>query len=194
MKFLALDASKRHEPFSYRGTDRSKPDYVDYLDISHPINQMWLEYIEKAASLSYGLDDLAELQNVIDQYAKLSPPQQFELVEATENNEPPKVGTKLLGFDLSLLFDYSLLSWGLEICSEHADDRGNATYKIIRPLICLIRNYFKPQLNRWGLFDARDEAQACLDCMMALQKIHPNLWEADEDIFYVVGVWTTSDE
>ena len=186
MKFLALKEPVIYGNPTYRGTERIDPYYVSSLDIEHPVNQAFLRYASRVGI--YDLDDIDELQNVIKLYDQLIPPEHYEFVEITEADESPKICTNLLGFDLVHLFHQSLLSSGMHFSEKHP--RTTDLDKLAYPLLCLIESFFQPQLNNFGLFTTLHDAEFCLECMMAVQALRPNLWEAEEDRFRVVGIWT----
>jgi hypothetical protein len=58
----------------------------------------------------------------------------------------------------------------------------------LQPLLRLVREHFQPLLNANGLFADGATAEFCLACMMALQRVRPNLWENDDVVFDVVGL------
>ena len=151
--------------------------------------QAFFEYLKARDELSV-VSDLAKAQKLVDIYSQLEPPQYYEVVEVSEGpNEPISKG-EFLGFDLSCALHFSLLSWGLNLCREPSTELPeNDMLQVINPLICLVERYFKPQLNGNLLFNRYDTANFCLECMMTLQRIRPNLWESDTAKFEIVGLW-----
>jgi hypothetical protein len=185
LKILALS----HQTSGYRGTDRSSPHYYDAVEQSHPVNQAFLNYVDFQDKLLTS-SDLVQTANLVQLYEQLDPPQHFEIVEVTKEDEKPQTQSDLLGYDLSGYFHYSLLAYGFKLCAQTTvvlppDD----IYWTIVPLVCLIEHHFKPRLNANSLFSEYAGARFCLDCMMALQKIRPELFESPTYQFDVVGVW-----
>jgi hypothetical protein len=64
---------------------------------------------------------------------------------------------------------------------------------ILKPLLRLTTEHFKPKLNANGLFDDEATARYCLEVMMAMQKLSPNLWEDEKFIFEIKGIWALNE-
>ncbi len=174
---------------SYRGTYRSTPHYVDNAGPEHEVNQLFRWYCDEGGDLGV-VHELEKARKLVAAYSRLDPPQHLEIIEVTTDSREPEVGGEFLGYDLSAGFNYSLLSWGLEIDREPPAElsRKDAPW-VLQPLLRLTKRYFQPQLNTNGLFEDYNTAQFCLDCMMALQKLRPGLWENEQVVFEIVGVW-----
>lgn len=173
---------------SYRGTYRAEPSYCEDLGEDHPVNQICRWHMEEGGQIGV-VHDLKKAQQLVTLYRNLRPPQKYDLLEVIRGEVPP-AGT-LLGYDLSSMLHYSLLSWGLRLveCSSITDV---ATRKVVGPIAELIERFFRPRLNPNGLFDDYATAKFCLDTMMALQAVHPNLWEDDKANFEIVGLCSTN--
>jgi hypothetical protein len=58
------------------------------------------------------------------------------------------------------------------------------------PLVVLAREHFRSLLNQNGLFDKSTDANFCLECFAALDKLRPGLWEnCPFEVYKVVGVY-----
>jgi hypothetical protein len=181
-------ASTEDHPI-YRGTDRMTPYYVDEVDQDHPVNQAFFWSIEEGGDLGI-VHDLHTARELVQLYRKIEPPQCFEIVQVVDQNDTLEDSAELLGFDIAAGFNYSLLGWHLEIDREPKPEwEHDQTLKTIQPLLKLVKAYFQPRLNVNGLFSDWSTAFFCLDCMMALQRVRPNLWENDDVVFDVVGLW-----
>lgn len=181
MKFAILGQPMQDAHPSYRGLDRETPTFVEYLPEAHPVNQAFLWYAH--AGVDGGLvDDMVQAQAAIAQYAVLTPPQYFELIEVTMGAARPNMGTVLLGYDIVAGY-YSVLSWGLTF------QETSTLPPAINTLTDLLGRYFRPRLNIHSLFANMETAQYCLACMEALQTFHPGLWEHERVQFAVVGLW-----
>ncbi len=102
----------------------------------------------------------------------------------------PLIDAEFLGYDLSCGFHFSLLAQGLEVSEEQKSSWAeDSKLRILLPLVQLIAAHFVPKLNANTLFDSCQDAEFCLKCMMALQKLYPNLWEGDKAVFEIVGLY-----
>lgn len=183
-------------PKNYRGLERYAPHYIERVDDDHKVNLLWDKYIH-TSNLSSIISDLDLCWEVVGAYSELDPPEEFEIIEITTDNESPltKQNT-FLGYDLVTSgLGSSLLSYGLKIYYDALVDRwenklsADDSYWIIKPLVQLVGEYFQSQLNENVLFDDFDLASYCLECMMALQTIRPNLYEGEGTTFVVAGIW-----
>jgi hypothetical protein len=173
---------------AYRGTDRVIPHHVDSLGEEHPVNQAFRWYCEEGGE--FGLvHDLARARELVRAYKKLQPSQHFEMIEVSSQRHYQPTGM-FLGFDLSAGYNSSLLSWGLDLSNvKPSEPIIDEKYILIQPLVRLIQEFFQKRLNSNGLFDDYEDASFCLSCMMALQRIYPDLWENEEVTFEIVGLW-----
>lgn len=194
MNLLILKCISSKESSQYRGTERITPYHIDELGDEHKVNKAFLEYCSEGNE--YGIvHNLTKAKELIEVYRQLDPPQHFEIVEVTADKYPPETQSKFLGFDLSSGYHYSLLSWGLDIDREPPDDMAiDDKFLTLQPLLRLTKKYFQPRLNLSGLFEDYDTANFCLECMLAMQKIRPGLWENDEVKFEVIGLWEVISE
>lgn len=187
------DGTKADSP-KYRGVDRSTPYYVDGLHDDAPVNQAFLRYVEDSGQSGI-IHDLDFAKELVKLYASLSPPQHFEIIEATMMNHPPKCGREFLGFDLSAGYHYSLLSWGLEIDRPSISGmHSDAELLSIEPLLKLVKSTFQSMLNDNGLFESTESSIYCLECLIALQNCRPQLFEDPSVVFQVVGLWRVGQE
>lgn len=177
---------------AYRGTCRSNPTHCDTIADEHSANVCFYWYL-KACDESFVVHDLRGAANLVECYRSLIPPQEFEIIEVVGGNDQPQVGGTLIGFDLSCAFCNSLLTGGLDISSHRDPSATNKTLETMQPLFRLLETQFRPKLNENGLFDDFATASFCLECMMAMQALLPNLWEHEEySDFEVVGVYQVS--
>ena len=186
MEFLVLGNNLERDCPAYRGTYRSSPYFLDDLSEDHPANQAFLVYVHAGSTLRT-VDDLTIAQRLVAEYSRLDPPQHFEVVALLRGRISDTDDT-FLGYDLSSGFHLSLLSRGLNIPANQKVWTENDSLRVLLPLARLVGSYFRPKLNANLLFDTYEDASFCLECMMALQKLHPNLWEGDEAVFDVVAL------
>jgi hypothetical protein len=113
----------------------------------------------------------------------------FEVVEVTDGELAPATRGTLIGFDISAGYNYSLLSWGLDIPSS----ASKLDWRV-RDLSELLCSHYAPLLNSNGLFDTARIALSCLSSMKALQGFSPNLFESGGlSEFKVTGVYRVPD-
>ena len=191
MKLLILGSPTTIEAPAYRGTERTTPFYHEELEEEHEVNQAFFWYCSEGGEegLVY---DLVKAKELVRAYRQLDPPQYFEVVTVNTRLTPPNEGvqSQFLGFDLSAGYRYSLLSWGLEIDRQPLPDLPeDDPYRTLQPLLRLVKSFFQKQLNSNGLFSDFHTANFCLECMMALQKIRPGIWENEDVEFEVVDLW-----
>lgn len=188
MKLKILE-HKILSPLSYRGVNRADPFYVDSVPDTHEVNQAFLHYLDIQDEQGL-VTDLDFCRHVIEVYKHWNPPQDFEIVEITQADQAPEysMGT-CLGFDIAFAAHHSLLSEGLLF--DNIPNPGSPADGLqdLLPLIKLVKDYFRPKLNENKLFADRTVAGFCLEAMLALQKIKPGLWENDQFIFEVIGIW-----
>ena len=184
-KYLILGNNKVDGYDKYKGTYRTTPYYVDNECEDSEVNQHFFWYVDEIEQFGF-LSNLEKTKKMVELYNKLASPIKFDLVRITESRHETRIEEEFLGFDLCDRYHYSLLSWNLDIgLKKYKNDK---ILKMIEPLINLVREYFKPVLNRYGLFDDIETAQFCLDCMMSLQDIRPGLWENEDFKFEVTGL------
>lgn len=193
MDLLILSQSTNSKSPAYRGTYRDVPHYVEGLGDDHEVNRAFFWYVGEGGERGV-IHDLQRAQQLVEAYSRLQPPKYFEIVEITKGSYPPTTKGEFLGFDLST-GHYSLLSWGLEIDHKPSDHLPiDDPLWILQPLLRLAKEYFQPRLNLNGLFDDYETANFCLNCMMALQKLRPGLWENEGVNFGVFGLQRVSTE
>lgn len=186
-KLLILGDPVNRAHTRYRGAYRRMPYYHDEFPEDHPVNQAFLWLVDEGGESGI-VGDLAKASNLVSVYHSWTG-EEFEIVEVVFPPEEPVVGSRLLGYDICNYW-YSLLSWGLEFeRSSELEVQRDPGMQIIDPLLQLLGEYFRPRLNGNGLFDDSETAAFCLECMMALQRVRPNLWENDTVVFNVVGLY-----
>lgn len=184
MKYLVLNdpgPTFYHAAF-YRGTDRKEPTYCNAVPDDHEINQLFRWYVERIGAVH----DLAKARRYAELCNAYFPSRHFEVIEATRGETTPTNNGQFLGFDISaggfgdsLIFN-ALLPGPATGVPEQA----------ILLLSDLIRRYFCPRLNGFGLFQTFGEASHCRKAMIALQSFHPGLYEGGNlDEFEVVGIY-----
>jgi hypothetical protein len=175
-------------PYNYQGVDRANPSYIWGLEDEHPANQAFF-WSTSVWDDGY-LHDLDKAKELVDIYARLEPPQFFEVVQITQDDESIDIPGDFLGYDIAS-FNYSVVSTGMGYCS--APDTLKRPDILAKPLICLIQKHFQPQLNENGLFAHYSVAKECLDCMTALHNLTPEseLWEMHHPTtqFKVAGLY-----
>jgi len=187
MRYLILDGQKyqsSHHFDSYRGTYRRGPTYCDAVSENHEVNQLFAWYLESEASGF--LQDLARACRYTKLLNEHFPGRHFEVIRVNEEEAISDDNAKFVGFDISLggggdsLIFLSLLFGPSASVPEEP----------VAVLSDLIRRYFYPKLNAFGLFRTFEEASHCRRAMIALQSFRPNLYEGgDLDRFKVTGVY-----
>lgn len=171
----------------YRGIVRETPGPLD--DLPEPVSSVYWQYIEQLSENSY-IENIDFAKKLVSIYNSLNPPQSFEIIEITHIKEDPKCNpVELLGFDIACAYSISILSWGLEIDNISSNSPYEELDIKLLPLYRLVKHYFQPLLNQNGLFDNSSLASECLEVLMSLQAIRPNLWEDENCSFQVWGLW-----
>jgi hypothetical protein len=187
MKYLIRDGQSypvSEASASYRGTDRNGPIYCDALPQNHEINKLFDWYLEETESGF--LQDLARARRYVALCNQHFPGKQFELIEVTDGKTTPTCGAQLLGFDIS----FGGVGDSLIFLALLAGPAPTLPEEPIELLSDLIRRYFFPKLNEFGLFPKFEDAAHCRRAMIALQSFHPNLYEGgDLEVFIVTGVY-----
>jgi hypothetical protein len=162
---------------NYRGTYRCHPYHCDAVSDSHKANQAFFWFVEAGGEIGV-VHDVAKALSLVAAYGELK--QRFEVIEVSQGRSTPVHNSEFLGVDLSCMFNYSLLASGLDFAPFHgASDRDDSLLQQIAPLIELVSRHYRPKLNSNGLFGNIEDAEHCLACMLALQRICPNLWEGE---------------
>jgi len=133
----------------------------------------------------HNVDNALQYAQLLNQFG-LPNYSQFEVIEVTDGNAPPKVGSQLLGFDLSADLNNSLLWWQFEPQPE-----VSALPPPIQEEVNSICKTYRPQLNSSGLFQTAETASKCLKAMDAVQGTCPFIYEAGElrQAYRVVGIY-----
>jgi hypothetical protein len=108
MKLRILRSVSALDSNIYRGTDRITPYYVDGLPDDHPVNQAFFWYCDEGGELGV-VHDLARARNLVELYRALETSQYFEIIQLVDWSEGDLDLEKLLGYDLSAGYNYSLL-------------------------------------------------------------------------------------
>ena len=188
MKYLILDGllfSGRH-PFPYRGIHRKEPPYCNSQSSDHRINVLWLWYANETCEL-HGVRDRA----IALRYASLCndhfPGMHFEVIGLTEESEDAEAannGDRFLGFDVT---------WPASVALPEVLKRESKAVEPIDVLDDLVRRYFGPKLNEFGLFDALEDASRCSRSIMAIESFHPDYYDCGIREYKAVGVYLISD-
>ncbi|MHC9544161.1 MAG: hypothetical protein AB9903_32000 [Vulcanimicrobiota bacterium] len=173
----------------YRGTERFYPSYTDEV----PANNAFLLHLQETEEDGC-LHDLSKTRTIVEAYANLNPPKLYEIIAVTEHNEPlnlpSNVDAIFLGYDLSDRMGDSLAP-ALTIESDKESDRLWVLEKKVAPEVFvfnrLIKEHFRPKLNKNILFDDNDTANFCLECMMSILNLSPQFYEPGN--YEVVGVY-----
>lgn len=190
MDILILGTSLTH--LSYRGTDRTWPYYVEPLPESHPANQAFLWFVSGEDSHELGLvHDLAKARALIEEYRRLDPPQEFELIEMTRGEAQPESGGKLLGYDVTELYCHSILASGLCFDAQRHQRAMSAdeSYRSIAPLVRLFDEHFSAQLNEHVLFSDKAVAEFCCECAATLIQFDNDLFDMPRESRRVAGLY-----
>jgi len=170
----------------YRGTDRRMATHCDTVPDDHEINRLFKWFLKEGGE-SGVVHDVLKARRYADLCNQYFPDKHFEVIEVTDGKTTPENSApQLLGFDISANgFGSSLISLAL---------LHEPTQKIPEePMIVLtnlIREHFRPRLNKFGLFQTVADASDCRRAMIALQSFHPNLYEGgDLAVFTVAGVY-----
>lgn len=168
----------------YRGTERAHPTYCDSLPEEHEINRLFLWFLEEGGE-SGVVHDLKKARRYAELLKLHVKDQSFEVIEVVDENGSPSCGGQFLGFDLSLGYNSSLLTWGFKSLPGL-----NRLSEPIHILCELLNKYYRPQLNGAGLFDSDEIATSCRRSMVALQTLSPNLFEGcDLRRYRAIGVY-----
>ena len=177
---------------SYRGTYRNPPHYHDDVPSDHRVNQLFLWYCAEGGELGV-VHTLNKASEFVKALREPKFAEAYELIAITKGQSSPINDGEFLGFDVSASYYYSLLSWGLDFDHIMSNSSlADASITILKPILKLLSAHFGVQLNDYGLFQQREVAEFCMECMLALQHIHPGLWENEQVAFEVVGVWRLS--
>jgi hypothetical protein len=192
MKYLILDGllyRVRFQNGAYRGTDRREPPCVAELPAESEVNRWGLWYIGELEEFG-GIRELAKARECLRFCNRYFPDRHFEVIGISGDKEPPNDVAKLLGFDISFAgASSSLISTGLI-----AGPYEQTPEKPILVLDDLLRRYFYPKLNEFGLFQTFEDAAHCRHAMIALHNFDPNLYEGGSlEVFKVTGVYLISD-
>lgn len=150
----------------YRGLYREEPQYVE----DEQILPYWNWYATEAGDGGY-VRNVEKAAQLIEAYEKIGLDYEMVFVE----NE--KINTKkgYLGIDICTKGGYSLLTNGLEGNISNTTD--------IDGIFELISRYFVPKLNKYCLFQTKNDASLFLKIVNEIQIMKPGLLE--EDNFYM---------
>jgi hypothetical protein len=156
-------------PPNYRGTYRCGPAFQEEQPETAPVNCAWREYVSQAEKLADR--DLALRLAAAFEAVGFS----FDVVQLDKvaSNPPLQSSAGLIGFDIAQHGWYSLLSWGL-----HWGGDPPLGPPPLGPLLALVEAYFRPLLNRHGLFATWADARFFLDVAEAISALAPGTWEA----------------
>jgi hypothetical protein len=187
MNYLIRDGQRYVVSYSndfYRGTDRKEPVYCDALPEDHEINQLFKWYSEQ--TFSGFLHDIGKVRRYVTLCNEYFPSKYFEIIEVTDGKATPTFESHPYGFDIS----FGGAGDSLIVLALLAGPAPTLPEEPIKLLSDLIRRYFFPKLNEFGLFTTFEDAAHCRRAMIALQSFHPNLYEGgDLEVFTVTGVY-----
>jgi hypothetical protein len=186
MKLMVLGRPILSNTPRYRGTYRDEPFHIDELPEDHEANRAFRLYVS-VTDEGGPIADMDTAVTILKTYRRFASERDFELIEVVSAAEEAAVGKSFLGFDISCGFYYSLVAAALEMTNNEGSRASLASG--VYTLSNLLRRHFHGVLNTHRLFDDRQVAQDCLDAMMALQQIRPNLYENSEMVFEVVGIF-----
>ncbi|NUM49193.1 MAG: hypothetical protein HUU38_31215 [Anaerolineales bacterium] len=185
LKLLGTKYTTRFDTRNYRGVERSPLNYHDNLD------EKFFEFLSKSDEMRV-LQDLEFCRELVRAYQNLNPPQEYEIIEITENNKPPAIQTAtFLGFDVGCAYSYSLLAGGLNFDYIQIDTPEDSVWRTLFPVLQLVEHYFKPLLNEHGLFLDYETALFFIQVITVIQQFRPelNLWESHICKYEVLGLW-----
>jgi hypothetical protein len=187
--YLILGQAILAEYPDYRGTYRAAPSHVEGLSEDSEVNRAFRWYAGASGESGF-VTDLASAKALVLAYASISPPRSLEIVRLVASADEVRPDERLLGFDVSMRGGQSLLSWGLDLTARFDRQVAEPRARLFLPLVRLTEEHFRPVLNRNLLFDGRETASFYQECMVALQKACPGLWESDAYLhdFAVTGV------
>jgi hypothetical protein len=162
---------------SYRGTFRDHPPYpVDGYDLSHVLNQAIYKILPERNDFS----DIKQGKEILDIIRSHIQSEQYELIGCSVDEKYPATDHIFLGYDVSIACGPSILwealSQYVELINEEAP-LMYSPYSEVKPLFDLYEHYFRDQLNEFGLFADYGQAKWFLDCVMAINKICPNMFD-----------------
>jgi len=187
MNLLVLDGPRDPRPGTnplYRGTYRAHPTHCETAPDDDEINRLFFWFLEEGGELGVVKDPLRALR-FAELWNKRLVAGRFEVLEATESSARPESDGHFIGYDLSAAYNNSLLVSGLRSLESI-----NLLPLPVREMLDLLNRHYAPQLNAQGLFQSIEVACLCLRSMVALQVLHPNLFEGgDLRDFQPVGLY-----
>lgn len=187
LMFVAIASGQR-----YRGIYRyAHLHFVFDYPEGHHLHQLWDEFTEVAAGKGY-FDDLQRAREILhtsNQFAPAS--ERCELIEVTDYQAKPQVGTLFYGYDVVSTYSHSYLRYmstldppsddGADIHDVKTLDDAANTFSLLADC------YFIPRLNQNGLFDSFADARLYAEQIAAMNFIRPNSY--DPVPFIPVGIW-----
>ena len=159
-------------PAHYRGVARFPPTHLDDLPDEHPANVAYLEMLDKSnGSGALSEDQRQYALDYVAQRNRDDPSERIEVIQVASRAATPSRGSELLGYDLTIDQTDSLLSWAERPAGAPAEADAAAI------LSGLIREHYRPRLNRHGLFGDVRTADECLESIQALQSLRPATFE-----------------
>ena len=181
MKYLILDGflfSGPH-PFPYRGIHRKEPPYCCSESGDHRINLLWHWYAEE----TYDLGGVCD-RGIALRYAALCnehfPDMHFEVIGVTEASEQANNADTFLGFDVT---------WPASVALPEVLKQESKAVEPIDVLNDLVKRYFAPKLNEFGLFGSLEDASGCCRSILAIESFHPDYYDCGIREYKVVGVY-----
>lgn len=155
---------------AYRGLYREEPQYKEEQELF----AFWDWYASEAGNGGY-VSDVEKANKLVNSYANHG--LNYDIIRIEE--EEISTNDYFLGIDIcSKGGGYSLIASGLEDSNENKTE--------LHYIFELIKNYFKPKLNKNGLFEIYKDANLFLQVISEIQRIRPEMIEEDAfQIYYL---------
>jgi hypothetical protein len=176
----------------YRGLYRyAHLNFVFDYPEEHYLHQLWDEVTEVDARKGY-FDDPRRAREILHTINQFEPPsERCELIEVTDYQAKPQVGTSFFGYDVVSTYSHSYLEYMSTLgppSDDGADIHAVKTLEdVTRTFSLLADRYFIARLNQNGLFDNYADARLFAEDIAAMNFIRPNFY--DPVPFIPVGIW-----
>ena len=170
---------------AYRGVERATTHYPEGFPESHEVHAAFRDSFEWADRP--GIERFEDAARVCAAYQRAMPDAGFEVIEIVEPGARPTRGRERLGVDITDPGrNYSHIAESI-LHDRAAPPDLTAIQRTIWPLAGLVHTHFRALLNRHILFEREETAQACLECINALQTLSPGFYETGT--FGIVAVF-----
>jgi hypothetical protein len=178
----------------YWGVFRNPPNHLLGEFSREPIMQgIWEDLLEFSIT-PCPVENIERALEVLSIYNSHYPvADQCQLIEVTEYQQEPQIGTFLYGYDiastlkLSPLFEGRVdlsLSYDWQSDMKELENLDDALFIISQ----LFREHFRPRLNQYGLFGNYADARLAAEVLAAFKIISPPGYE-DSGIYIPLGIW-----